>query len=84
MMSNDSQVPGVTYRQLDHWVRRGFLHPRNPNPGSGYTTVWPAEELRVAARMGRLVKAGLVLDVAHRIARGDTILAPGITITIQE
>lgn len=23
------------YRQLDHWVRAGYLHPTNPQPGSG-------------------------------------------------
>jgi DNA-binding transcriptional MerR regulator len=25
----------ATYRQLDHWVRKGYLHPENPEPGSG-------------------------------------------------
>lgn len=77
----------VTYRQLDLWVRRGYLKPANTTPGSGFRRDWSDGELLVAARMGRLVRAGLEVDVAANVARHawPTLgLGPGITIDIRE
>lgn len=63
---------GATYRQLDHWINRGWLRvPHRPGgTGSGYHRHWTTEELAVAATMARLVKARIPPDVAERIARG--------------
>lgn len=67
------EVPGVTYRQLDYWAKRGFLRPGRENPdkpsGTGNFRDWPAEELRVAEDIGRLRRAGLALPAAERKAR---------------
>jgi hypothetical protein len=69
---------GITYRQLDHWSTVGYLRPiflggENHDipagPGSGHWRDWPAEELRGAREMGRLTAAGLIPEVAHRVAR---------------
>lgn len=69
---------GITYRQLDYWVRAGYLHPvpmggkERAEPvdgGTGNWRDWPNEELRMAREMGLLVAAGLIPEVAHRVAR---------------
>ena len=78
----DLTVIGVTYRQLDHWTRAGYLHDDRTRPGSGHHRTWSDTELQVAERMGRLVRAGLTLHAAHKAARGQTDLGYGVTVTI--
>jgi DNA-binding transcriptional MerR regulator len=81
---------GITYRQLDHWVRRGYLRPEHVGKNrygssSGYSRYWTREELDVARVMGRLTAAGLTPTAAHRIARSGeprAELAPGIQIEV--
>jgi DNA-binding transcriptional MerR regulator len=68
-MSATATALGVSYRRLDYWTRRGYLKPDGNGLGSGYWRRWPDDELAVAALMARLVGAGLVLDVAAKIAR---------------
>ena len=69
---------GISYRQLDYWTRTGYLRPvpmggenrAHPTvPSTGHYRDWPAEELRIAREMGRLTAAGLIPEVAHRVAR---------------
>ena len=71
---------GITYRQLNWWAWQGYLRPDEAHPGSGYSRRWPASEIAVAARMVRLVNAGLTPEAASRAARasGPVELAPGI------
>lgn len=71
---------GLSYRQVDYWTRLGYLHAIRPDVGSGKLRLWPESEVRVAARMGRLVRAGVSPADAERVARGGE-LAPGITVT---
>lgn len=76
---------GISYRQLDYWVRRDFLRPEDASPGSGYARRWPAAELDVARRMGVLTKAGLPLPWAARFARHDWPrgeLVPGVVVEV--
>lgn len=84
---------GLSYRRLDYWARRGYLHPEHDKPeqayGSGYPRRWPAEELAVAARMTRLLAAGFTLAAAARWARtapaGIYIeIGPGLLLGITE
>jgi DNA-binding transcriptional MerR regulator len=70
----------ITYRQLDHWTRRGYLHPTRDSPRNNRH--WPPNELAVAERMGRAVRAGLTPYAAHKAARGTTDLGHGVTVTI--
>lgn len=60
---------GITERQLNHWTTRGHVRPLEAHPGSGRVRLWPPGEVRVAALMGRMVAAGLALDVAATCAR---------------
>ena len=62
-------LAGVTYRQLNYWAARGYLRPVRTGHGSGHPMLWPADEAAVARLMARLVAAGLVVDVAARVAR---------------
>lgn len=61
-------VVGVTYRQLNHWVKAGWLRPDGPG-GSGHWRAWPVAELEIARTMGALTRAGLPLAMAHDLAR---------------
>jgi len=74
-----AQAAGITYRQLDHWTRRGYLRPgteRNAfsHGQGGVSRVWPPAE----------VAAGLTPEAAAELARapGRHVLAPGITIEV--
>ena len=67
---------GATYRMLDHWVRRNYLHPDHAG-GTGHPRTWPAEEIRVARRMVELVAAGLTVEAAHHAARNHGLLPGG-------
>jgi hypothetical protein len=62
---------GLTYRQIDYAVKRGFLNPgrRHDRTGTGFARIWPRGELDVACRMGLLVGAGVALEVAAVVAR---------------
>jgi len=71
----------ISYRQLDHWVRKGFLRPDVDNVGSGRRRTFPPGELAVARVMGALAAAGMTPRAAERVARGGQ-LAPGITVSI--
>lgn len=73
-------VPGMTYRQLDHWVSRGYLKPDNPHPGNGVARSFRAVEARIAAEMFRLVRSGTLPAVAAVVAR-EEVLAPSVSVT---
>lgn len=76
---------GVTYRQLDHWVRQGYLRPAVAQPGTGRPRSWPPFEIKVAARMARLTAAGLMPGSAAEYARygwPNAELDPGVVLMI--
>lgn len=74
---------GCTYRQLDYWVRKGYLRVPNATPGSGSWRTWPRREVVVAEKMARLVAAGIPPAVACRVARGDSEIAPGVRVVVR-
>lgn len=78
---------GISYRQLDYWVRQGWLRPERDRRGTGVPRRWPEAELAVARRMVRLTAAGFPPALAHRFARDlwpDGEIAPGIWISAEE
>lgn len=85
-MTSPHLLPGgPTYRQLNTWVASGYLKPGNAGRGSGYPLRWTAAESAVAVTMARLVAAGLLtVEAAARVARGQSELVPGITVTVTE
>jgi DNA-binding transcriptional MerR regulator len=63
---------GLTYRQIDHWARQGYLRT-DPEwvGGTGNARRYLDGEDRIALRMRDLCEIGLKPSAAHRIARGD-------------
>jgi hypothetical protein len=74
--SLDRNELGITYRQLDHWVTRGYLRPEN-KPGSGYGREFSESEIEIAKLMAKLVHAGFRAEKAAKTAR--YVLAEGLT-----
>lgn len=61
----------VTYRQLDHWLRKGFVpdYERDPESGSGHPRFLTDEQVDFVVRLARLVHAGVDVSVAaHALA----------------
>lgn len=54
---------GISYRQLDHWVRRGLIDGPEAK-GSGRAREWTAQQAAVAIMTGRLVNAGIEVAAA--------------------
>lgn len=87
-------IHGATQRQIDFWVRQGYLLPGQQPPGSGVAREWPEVEIRVAQLMARLVFGGftpadasvLARQVLRRRSRSAVRLtvAPGIVVEITE
>lgn len=79
---------GITYRQLDHWVRRRFVRPEpSRHGGTGFSREFAPEEVRVACVMGRLTAVGVSLELAARIARSGQSrneVSPGVVIEVTD
>ena len=78
---------GVTYRQIDYWVRCGCIRGVTQDPGSGNHREWPAAPIAIADRMARLVQAGMRPPIASGIANrgpGNYDVAPGIQVTLED
>lgn len=58
---------GITYRQLDHWIRKGYVN--GSLPGQGNPRRIPEPEADIVRDMAALVRAGFRPEVAARIAR---------------
>lgn len=63
---------GITYRQADYWVRKEYLVPEDrEKEKSGFPRSWTNSEMIVAKRMGALVAAGFVPEIAVQYARAE-------------
>ena len=62
------ELLGCTYRQLDHWTRRGYVPASDPCPGSGIGRVYPLEAIAVAGALAAFVRAGCMPAAAARYA----------------
>ena len=75
---------GISYRQLDYWVRCGYV-PGVDAVGQGHTREFTACAERRIVLLGRLTRAGFTPLRAVQIAQGlehsDTYdLGPGLTL----
>ena len=75
---------GISYRQLDHWIRRGYV-PGVDAVGQGHTREFTACAERRIVLLGRLTRAGFTPLRAVQIAQGlehsDTYdLGPDLTL----
>lgn len=79
---------GITYRQADHWCRRGWVVAARSRSGSGRPRLLEAAEVVVLRTMARLVHAGLTPETAARLARSKAVhgglhrLADGVHIVL--
>lgn len=72
-----AEKAGITFRQLDWWVRTGRVtceqretsEPRHDWRGTGYPRQFTDAEAAVVIDAGALVAAGLKLDAALTLAR---------------
>ena len=65
------ELAGVTYRQVDHWVRQGYITPSvNAATGRGARRLFgPADVVRVAA-LGRFGRARLDIALVGPLVAG--------------
>lgn len=84
VIDEDMDRAGVTYRRLDYWIRTGRLTATQTSRGSGHPRTWTADERRVCCLAARLADAGLALDQAFAVARGNPTIGPGIRIHIDD
>jgi len=61
----------ITYRQLDHWTRRGYITPTSGqiSPGPGAGRQWTRAEADHIRRMAALTQFGVEQKTAAAIAR---------------
>lgn len=67
-------VAGISYRNLDYWLRSKHVdleedHERLRTPGSGYPRRFTLIEMQRFTVLGRLVRAGLRVEVAAATVR---------------
>lgn len=77
----------LSYRQLDHWTRCGYIKTRTNKKGSGHPRDYSDAEMAVAVRMARLVNRGFTPKAAAQIARvtpGRVHLGQGVWLEVKE
>lgn len=72
------RATGVTYRQLDYWLRRGHVRGADRRPGSGKPRALTFDAVAQVAFLAECHRAGLLthrLPVAKltRLARGQEV-----------
>lgn len=83
---------GITYRRLDYYIRKGYIHCEVPTPGSGFNRPLLAEnEIKILRLIVKFVDAGFLPEPAALLARRMvfdqsliTTLPGGIVITLTE
>jgi DNA-binding transcriptional MerR regulator len=80
----------ISYRQLDHWTRKGYITPfERDREGQGHEREYPEKQANKARWMGCLVKLGIDVSSAERIARlvvegeNKLYLGHGVTVIVE-
>jgi hypothetical protein len=82
------EATGITYRQLDYWVREGLLRLANPEQsGSGSTRLFLPEELTVARALAHLSAGGISGPILRAVpplirGRGEPIEVDNWTVVV--
>lgn len=82
------EITGVTYRQLDYWVRLGVVRPALPANGSGSQRKFSGPQVPVMRCLGQLAAVGAGADqlraafnalsgMTHREWEGRLYVSPG-------
>lgn len=80
----DMEALGITYRQLDYWVRQGYLQTTEPPQGSGHRRTFPPSEIAVVKAMAAYTAAGISPLAAHHAARHDGWLTDTVRVTVSD
>lgn len=59
---------GISYRQLDYWVRHKIITPERAASGSGSSRRFTRDQVELATWIGRLTRAGFDLRLARETA----------------
>jgi DNA-binding transcriptional MerR regulator len=62
-----AELAGCSYRQIDYWIRQGWLSPAEDVPGSGYERGWDAPSIRRAVGLALLERLGFRPSAAARL-----------------
>lgn len=62
-------VAGISYRQLNHWCKRGWLKPGSAHTGSGNHRWFSGFEVETATYARRLIGVGFTPKYARKYAR---------------
>ena len=70
-MNSDQMLDrtGISYRQLDHWTRKGWLQAADGTPGTGNMRRWKHDEWMVALVMSAMGQMGIRAEKAAPVAR---------------
>jgi hypothetical protein len=79
---HDLTALGITYRQLDHWTRQGWLPVDNPNCGSGSTRTFPPETGGIVSKMAAYTAAGVIASAAYHAVTHDGWLSDTVRVVI--
>lgn len=78
---------GVSYRQLDHWIRSGYVPGVDSAGGRGHAREFTAQGERRVILLGQLTRAGFTLakalQIAQRFERGDVAFDLGNELTLR-
>lgn len=85
---------GITYRQLDHWTRAGYIpgNRRLVDRGSGTPRFWTRAECAFVTRLAQLERAGINIRIAAEAIEAQTVdgripdalqLPGGVDVTIR-
>lgn len=59
----------ITYRQLDYWIREGYVEPLGePTPGSGNRREFSESEAAFVGTLSQLAKTGMRIEIAAGLA----------------
>lgn len=70
-----AEETGLTYRQLDWWIRQGYVECDDPTPGSGTARELTDDQADFVRTMADLVKIGTGARKAHQLTY--TLLTKG-------
>lgn len=80
-----ASLPGLTYRQLDHWLTRGYLRAAKGQRGHGFQRTLTPREVRILRTMYALVSDGVNPEQAVKMARqheaGKPVFLGGFELT---
>lgn len=58
---------GMSFRQIDHWTRSGYLI--SEASGKGRNRYWTEDEYFIAMEMSQLIRSGFTVEAAAMLAR---------------